>query len=72
MGGPGGAGARWNEPRRLCGRSWDGWAWAGQNRSGARWDGWRRMDLNRADCSLREECSTGMGWGVARWDDPDP
>ena len=62
MDGPGGAGASWDEPKKSDGRSWDGWAWAGRNRSGARWDG----------CSWREERSTGMGWGEARRDDPVP
>jgi len=72
MDGPGGAGASWDEPKKSDGRSWDGWAWAGLNRSGARWDGWRQLGLNRDDCSWREERSTGMGWGEARSDDPDP
>jgi hypothetical protein len=30
------------------------------------------MGLNRDGCSWREERSTGMNWGEARWDDPDP
>jgi hypothetical protein len=72
MGGPGGAGACWDESKKPGDQSWDGWAWACQSKVGARWDGWRRTGLNRDGCSRCEERSTGMGWGEGRWNDPDP